>query len=206
MSSSTGSGVSQAVSSFFFSFKRSFGKSGCHPVEIAILEKDEGLLFRQGKLPNPFLYSKRRAINSERKSIQIKRKFRDECDWRRMSLVCALLWKATPCTLCQKCGNSLGLCNSCFCLWKKVLEQNSRVALYLLLLACFWAALLTDRPFRKDKKARGGILKNHLGIHSFDDFLWFSRKSKFLKKFSSCSPEQTIQQAAALDGWRDQVS
>jgi len=194
--------VSQALSSLFlFLSKESCGKSGCHPLEIRYLGKATRCIFRQGQLPNPFLYSKRRAIILTESEIQSKIK-REISRWNAMkvmSLGFGSTWKADPIVLsAQKCqeNSSCLLQFSCFCLWRSYLEQKQSSSPLFCCWLCFLGQVVdSDSDLSaKDKKPRGRHLKINLG-----SILWWfsliSRKSNFWKVLTCSSWAKLIQQA-----------
>jgi len=117
----------------------------------------------------------------------------------------ALLGKANPMYSLQKVQeNSLSYA-FCFCLWRKLIGANSPSSPFIWLLALLLAGLWSDKDLPKDTKARGAFKKIKSRDHSLMISL-ISRKSNFLKKVLTCSPEQTIQQAAAPEWLKTQVS
>ncbi len=162
-------------------------------VEIRYLEEGE-LLFRQGQAAETHFYILKEGAIILTESIQNQEEIRDECDEGDVFGVLALLGRR-PYVLSAKVRENSLVYAIPVSVFEEVLEQNSRVALYF---AAGFASgqVVVRQDLSEGQKARGAF-KNQSRDHSL---MIFSDQSeiKFSEKVLTCSPEQSIQQAAAL--------
>lgn len=162
-------------------------------VEIRYLEKGE-ILFRQGQAAEAHFYILREGAIILTESVQNQEEIRDQCDEGDVFGVLALLGKRPYLLSAEVQENSL-LYAIPVNVFEEVLEQNSRVALYFA--AGFASGQVVVRQDLSEAQKARGAFKIKSRDHSL---LIFSDQSeiKFSEKVLICSPEQTIQEAAAL--------
>jgi CBS domain-containing protein len=162
-------------------------------VEIRYLEKDE-TLFRQGQPADSHFYILKEGSIILTESLEAGEEIRDQCDEGDVFGVLALLGKRPYVLSAIVQENSL-IYAIPVSVFEVVLEQNSRVALYF---AAGFASgqVVVRQDLSAGQKARGAF-KNEARDHSL---MIFSDQSeiKFSEKVLTCSPEQTVQQAAAM--------
>jgi CBS domain-containing protein len=162
-------------------------------VEIRYLEEGE-TLFRQGQPADSHFYILKEGSINLTESLKEGEEIRDQCDEGDVFGVLALLGRR-PYVLSAKVRENSLVYAIPVSVFKEVLEQNSRVALYF---AAGFASgqVVVQQDLSEGQKARGAF-KNQSRDHSL---MIFSDQSeiKFSEKVLTCSPEQSIQQAAAL--------
>ncbi|MDG1277024.1 MAG: DUF294 nucleotidyltransferase-like domain-containing protein [Algoriphagus sp.] len=162
-------------------------------VQVRYLEKGD-ILFRQGQPAEPHFYILKEGAIVLTESLQNHEEIRDQCDEGDVFGVLALLGKR-PYVLSAKVDENSLVYAIPVAIFEEILEHNSRVALYF---AAGFASgqVVIRQDLSEGQKARGAF-KNESRDHSL---MIFSDKSeiKFSEKVLTCSPEQSIQQAAAL--------
>jgi CBS domain-containing protein len=162
-------------------------------VEIRYLEKGE-ILFRQGQAAEAHFYILKEGAIILTESIQNQEEIRDHCDEGDVFVVLALLGKRPYLLTAEVQENSL-LYAIPVAVFEEVLEQNSRVALYFA--AGFASGQVVVRQDLSEAQKARGAFKIKSRDHSLMIFSDHS-EIKFSEKVLICSPEDTIQEAAAL--------
>lgn len=162
-------------------------------VEIRYLEKGE-TFFRQGQAAEPHFYILKEGAIALTESTQNGEEIRDQCDEGDVFGVLALLGKR-PYVLSAKVEENSLVYAIPVAVFEEILEQNSRVALYFA--AGFASGQVVVRQDLSDSQKARGAFKSESRDHSL---MIFSDQSeiKFSEKVLTCSPEQTVQQAAAM--------
>ncbi len=162
-------------------------------VEIRYLEKGE-ILFRQGQAAEAHFYILKEGAIILTESVQNKEEIRDQCDEGDVFGVLALLGKRPYLLSAEVQENSLVYAIP-VAIFEEVLEQNSRVALYFA--AGFASGQVVVRQDLSEAQKARGAFKIKSRDHSLMIFSDHS-EIKFSEKVLICSPEDTIQEAAAL--------
>jgi CBS domain-containing protein len=162
-------------------------------VEIRYLEKGE-ILFRQGQAAEAHFYILKEGAIILTESIHDQEEIRDQCDEGDVFGVLALLGKR-PYLLSAKVEENSLIYAIPVAVFEKVLDQNSRVALYF---AAGFASgqVVVRQDLSEGQKARGAFKSESrdLSLMIFSD----ESQIKFSEKVLSCRPEQSIQEAAAM--------
>lgn len=162
-------------------------------VEIRYLEKGE-TLFRQGQAAEAHFYILKEGAIILTESVQNQEEIRDQCDEGDVFGVLALLGKRPYLLTAEVQENSL-LYAIPVAVFEEVLEENSRVALYFA--AGFASGQVVVRQDLSEAQKARGAFKIKSRDHSLMIFSDHS-EIKFSEKVLICSPEDSIQEAAAL--------